>query len=114
MIELLLDLLGGAFPSHKLCAAGGAIQALALCRSDLPWLAVVDIALPETSGIDVARQIKALSPEVGVVMHSSYDHAIYREQSLIAGADAFVSKARTYAELVPTMARLLARHPQCH
>ena len=44
---------------------------------------------------------------VGVVMHSIFDHEIYREQSVAAGADAFVSKTRTYAELVPAIARLL-------
>jgi two-component system response regulator FimZ (fimbrial Z protein) len=114
MIALLLELIAGAFPAQLLRTAGSAEEALEVCRSGLPVLAIVDIRLPRANGITTVRRIKALSRGVGVVIHSSYDHEIYREQSLAAGADAFVSKARTYAELVPTIQGLLARSSQWH
>jgi DNA-binding NarL/FixJ family response regulator len=107
MVGLLLDLLGGAFPQQPIRSAASAEEALQTCKLHLPDVAVLDISLRASSGIVAASQIKALSAWVGVVMHSNFDHAIYREQSIAAGADAFVSKTRTYAELVPAISRLL-------
>lgn len=111
-IDLLLDLLASAFPALAMRTAGSAEEALALCRAALPQVVIMDIELPGVSGIDAARQIKALSPAVGVVMHSSHDHAIYREQCVAAGTDGFVSKARSYAELIPAVSRLLSPQPE--
>jgi two-component system response regulator YesN len=111
MIGLLLDLFAAAFPAHELRIAGSAREALESCKRDLPALAIVDIGLPQANGIHLAGEIKSLSPGVGVVIHSSYDQDIYRERSIAAGADAFVSKARTYSELIPAVARLLSQQP---
>ena len=108
---LLLELLAAAFPDHSLRSAASAEEALELCRSRLPALAIIDIRLPKASGIAAAGWIKALSRKVRVVIHTSHDDEIYREQSLAAGADAFVSKARTYSDLAPTLRRLLASRP---
>jgi DNA-binding NarL/FixJ family response regulator len=107
MIGILLELLAAAFPSHKLRIAGSAREALESCELELPALAIVDIGLPQANGIFVTRRIKRLSPGIGVVIHSNHDQEIYRDESIAAGADAFVSKARTYTELIPAVARLL-------
>lgn len=107
-LDLLLQLLGGAFPGQAVRTAESAEQALAACRLTPPRLVVMDIGLPDSSGIDAVRQIKSLSPAIGVVMHSNHDHAIYREQSAAAGADAFVSKTRSHTDLIPAVARLLS------
>jgi DNA-binding NarL/FixJ family response regulator len=106
-VHLLFDLLSAAFPLLQVRSAKNAEEALQACRLDIPRVVVLDIGLPATSGIEVAAQIKALSSSVGIVMHSIFDHEIYREKSIAAGADAFVSKTRTYAELLPAVARLM-------
>lgn len=108
-MDLLLYLLGNAFPGQAMRTANSAEEALASCRIALPRLVVMDIRLPGISGIDAARQIKALSPAVRVVMHSNHDHAIFREQCAAAGADAFVSKTQSHAELVPAVTLLLSQ-----
>jgi DNA-binding NarL/FixJ family response regulator len=108
-VGLLLDLIGAAFPQQPLRTAGSAEEAMATCQLSMPEVAVLDIGLPASSGFVAASRMKALSGSIGVVIHSIFDHEIYREQSIAAGADAFVSKTRTYAELVPTIARLLAQ-----
>ncbi len=110
-VDLLLYLLNRAFPERAMRSAGSAEEALDLCRTTLPRLVIMDIGLPGASGIEAARQIKALSPAVAVVMHSSHDHAVYREQCATLGAEAFVSKSRTHADLIPAIARLLPQSP---
>jgi two-component system response regulator EvgA len=111
-IELLRDLLASAFPGLAVRSAGSAKEALALCRTALPKLVIMDIGLPGVNGIEAARQIKVLSPAVSVVVHTNHDPAIYHEQCVAAGVDAFVSKAWTHAELIPTVARLLSLQPE--
>jgi two-component system response regulator YesN len=66
----------------------------------------MDIALPGMNGIEATREIQARHPGTRVVMHSSNDMPIYREESLAAGAVAFVSKSATASELIPTLAGL--------
>lgn len=107
-VRLLLDLLAGAFPAQAMLIAWNAEEALAMCQVNAPQVVVMDIGLPGANGIDAAREIKALSSAISVVMHSNYDLAIYRERCTAVGADAFVSKARTHGELVPAIALLLS------
>ena len=107
-VKLLVDLLSSAAPGVAIRTARSAQEALVLYRAMAPAVVVMDIGLPGANGIEAAREIKALLPAVGIVMHSNHDSAIYREKSAAIGADAFVSKARTHDELVPAVAMLLA------
>ena len=109
----VMELVGIAFPRSPLIAAGSAEQALVLCASAAPDLIVMDIALPGMNGIDATRRIKALFPGTHVVVYSSYDKAVYRDESAAAGAGAgaFVNKSKVATELVPVIALLLASGP---
>lgn len=108
----VMALLGKAFPGCQLLEADSAESALPLFEAKAPKLAipklvVMDIALPGMNGIQATQRIKALCPETLVVMHSTSDLPIYREESMAAGASAFVGKGRTASELVPVIAGLL-------
>ncbi len=102
----MLDLLGASFDGVRVLAAGSAEEALTLCAAEAPRLVIMDIALPGMNGIDAAREIQARFPHIRVVMHSSNDMPIYREESLAAGAAAFVSKGATASELIPAISSL--------
>jgi DNA-binding NarL/FixJ family response regulator len=67
----------------------------------------MDIALSGMNGIDAAREIKATTPTVHLVMHSIHDEQIFREKCVTAGAIGFVSKLQTHTHLIPALAPLL-------
>ncbi|MEO8005850.1 MAG: response regulator transcription factor [Betaproteobacteria bacterium] len=104
---LVVALLRSAFPGCQLLEADSAEKALPLFEVKAPKLVVMDIALPGMNGIEATQRIKASHPDTLVVMHSSSDLPIYREEATAVGASAFVGKGRTSGGLIPVIADLL-------
>jgi len=72
--------------------ANDGASALALAARLLPDAAVVDVGLPDMSGLALVRLLKAQRGELTVVMLSMYDDAEYARESRLAGASAYVVK----------------------
>jgi len=77
---------------HVVGEANDGASALALAARLLPDAAVVDVGLPDISGLDLVRLLKAQRNELTVVMLSMYDDAEYARESRRAGASAYVVK----------------------
>ncbi len=80
-------------------AATGA-QAVVLTLEHRPEVAVLDIQMPEMTGIEAARQIKAKIPEVQVLVLTAYDEDPYIFAMLQAGASGYVLKTAPSEELI--------------
>ena len=65
-----------------------------------PDVAVLDIQMPQASGIEVTRWIRATCPEVGVLVLTAYDDDPYVMAVLQAGANGYVLKTASPAEIV--------------
>jgi two-component system, NarL family, response regulator LiaR len=74
--------------------------AVQLVREHRPDVAVLDIQMPVSSGIEATRQIKAEHPEVGVLILTAYDDDPYIFALLQAGASGYVLKTTGSVELV--------------
>ncbi|GAB4503522.1 MAG: hypothetical protein Fur0043_05140 [Anaerolineales bacterium] len=57
-----------------------------------PGLAIVDVILPDVSGMEGVPRLKALAPEMRVILVSAYHERIWEEAAQAAGAEAFVPK----------------------
>src|SRR5262245_50030319 len=75
---------------------GGALAEAARLRPDL---ALVDYRLPDMTGVELCRRLRALCPAPDVVMVSTYLSEEIVRGALAAGAAAFVTKAAGLGEL---------------
>lgn len=85
--------------------ANDGASALALAARLLPDAAVVDVGLPDMSGLALVRLLKEQRDELTVVMLSMYDDAEYARESRVAGASAYVVKDSA-ATMLATQLRL--------
>ena len=78
-------------------------EALDLCQELQPDLAILDIAMPQLNGIEVAAQAIRHNPRLRVVMLSMYAHESYIIRALTAGAKAYLLKDTTEEDLIPAV-----------
>ena len=76
------------------------VEAVTLTLQQRPQVVVLDIQMPEMTGIEAARQIKAKMPETQVLVLTAYDDDPYIFAMLQAGASGYVLKNAPSAELV--------------
>jgi DNA-binding NarL/FixJ family response regulator len=72
--------------------AGTARQALGRIEATAPDVAVLDVRLPDGSGIDVCREIRSRLPSVACLILTAYDDDTAVSAAVIAGAAGYVLK----------------------
>jgi two-component system response regulator DevR len=90
--------------------AGTAAEALARIPATHPDVAILDVRLPDGSGIEVCREVRSASPQIVCVMLTSYpdDEALFA--AIMAGASGYVLKQVGRVDLVDTVRRAGAGH----
>jgi DNA-binding NarL/FixJ family response regulator len=72
----------------------------------MPDLVLMDWAMPEMTGLEATRQIKARNKEPRIVVLTLYDNPQYRKAAQSAGADGFISKSDWNEQLIPLIQSL--------
>lgn len=75
-------------------------QALRLIEQHQPDVAVLDIHMPELSGIEVTRRVRARGLPVGLLILTAYDDDPYIVAALEAGVNGFVLKTADMEEII--------------
>lgn len=79
---------------------GDGDTAVRFAEREAPDVAVVDIAMPHVSGIDLTRRLRDAAPETGVLVLSMHSNPEYVHHALLAGALGYVAKESAGAVLV--------------
>jgi len=96
----LAELLRSRFPSMVLDEAANGSEAMEKLKNFLPQLIFMDIKLPGQNGLEITKRIKALHPDINVIILTSYDFPEYREAARECGADCFLSKGSSTADQI--------------
>ncbi|NEB31278.1 response regulator transcription factor [Streptomyces sp. SID14446] len=91
--------------------ADGGRSALEVLRRTPPDAIVLDISMPDLSGIDVCRTLRGEDNDVPVLMLSALDETADRIAGLQAGGDDYLVKPFALQELVLRLEALLRRRP---
>src|SRR5215813_9316627 len=83
-------------------AADGA-EAMQLVQALRPAIVLLDLIMPQISGLEVLRWIKVEHPEAKVIIVTVHDEDAYRQAAETSGADAFLLKKTLGTVLLPTI-----------
>jgi two-component system, OmpR family, response regulator RegX3 len=93
---------------YAVAVAADGRQALERFRAESPSLVILDLMLPEMSGLDVCRQIRQVS-NVPIIMVTAKDSEADKVSGLELGADDYVTKPFSVRELVSRVRAHLRR-----
>ncbi|MHC4687874.1 MAG: response regulator transcription factor [Planctomycetota bacterium] len=88
--------------------AEGAHEALKIIKELKPDMAIVDITLKETSGMELIKDITARYPDLLVLALSMHDESLYGERALRAGAKGYIMKAEATENVVTAIRKVLS------
>jgi DNA-binding NarL/FixJ family response regulator len=87
--------------------ASSSEEALARIPEARPDLVVVDLALPETGGMELLRLLKLRHPTLPALVLSMHDESVYAERTLRAGAKGYIMKHEAITEVQAAIRRVL-------
>ena len=80
--------------------ASDAAEALEKATQLSPDLILLDISMPNGSGLETARRIRQQIPHVKILMMSHHDATQFEQSAIESGADGCIDKARLALDLV--------------
>ena len=73
-----------------------------------PDVAILDISLKESSGLELIKAVKAKLPRLSIVVLSMHDEQLYAERCIRAGASAYVMKRESSKRIVVAVREVMA------
>lgn len=103
-VESLRDVLHYRVPEIEVVAIGyDGRQAVQLAKQHKPDIMLLDVRMPELSGVEAVSIIKANEPSTRVVMLTTYDDDEYVSQAIRNGAIGYLLKDVPIADLVDSL-----------
>jgi DNA-binding NarL/FixJ family response regulator len=95
-------------PDLQVCGqAGAAAKAIVAIDTLQPDLAIVDISLAESNGLELIKHLKSRHPALPVLVLSTHDEALYAGRALRAGARGYVMKQAPTSEVMNAIRTVL-------
>jgi len=106
LLESMSYLIRGA-GSLELCTAStSALRIIDDCKNNCPDVILMDIDMPEMSGIEATRLVKADFPEVNVMMLTVFENKDKIFDALCAGATGYLLKKTPSAQIIDAIEEL--------
>ena len=95
-------------PDLAVCGeAAMAAEALQAVETAKPEVAIVDISLADSSGIELIKDLKRACPSLVVLVLSMHEESHYAERALRAGARGYLMKRETTRKVIPAIRQVL-------
>ncbi len=97
------------YEGWDITTAGDGAGAITAARTARPDVVVLDVMLPDMSGLDVLRRLREQNPKLPVLLLTAKDSVEDRIAGLTAGGDDYVTKPFSIEEVVLRLRALLRR-----
>ncbi len=94
---------------HRCVGAFDAGEAIRIIDAESPDLVITDLSLPDISGIEVIRHVRAKSPITPIIVMSGHNTPELNKAAQAAGANLSLLKPVSIAELRRVIGEALAR-----
>lgn len=91
--------------------AGDAATALSDAGPALPDVVIVDLSLADVTGFELIRALAAKYPQMRLIVLSMHDEKLYAERAMRAGAQGYIMKRETAANIINAVRRVLDGKP---
>lgn len=86
--------------------AGTGLEAVEMALSLQPDIVIMDIHLPQISGIEATRRIRQDNPNIHIIALTAYNEKAYQRALLDIGVKSFVLKTAELSELLTQIQRI--------
>ena len=107
IIERLLSMLDGLLPPEQIAYAGSYREALSMIDPNPPDILLLDVHLPDRSGVELLRVVRKRHPTTIVIMISNQSDESYRSVCAALGALRFLDKSTEFEEIPDLVMSLL-------
>ncbi len=105
--EQLGNLINQAGEMRVVGEADNVPDGLELLNRIRPSIAVVDISLKGSSGLELVKQLRAQGNDVPVLVLSMHEESLYAERALRAGANGYITKHEASADVMNAINRVI-------
>lgn len=91
-------------PGFIICGeAEDRIEALEVISTTRPDIAIVDLTLKNSNGIDLIKDIRARGPDLKVLVVSMHDETLHAERAIRAGARGYITKQEATRKILQAL-----------
>jgi DNA-binding NarL/FixJ family response regulator len=101
------DILAEAFPKSSIEEVGSGGEAMSKIRSHRWDLVILDLTLPDGSGLDVLEQVRDIQSQLPVLILSMHAAEQFARRAIAAGAAGYLTKDTADTELVTAVTKII-------
>jgi DNA-binding NarL/FixJ family response regulator len=107
VLDGLAELLNHEAGLDVIAKAGNAAEAIKAVKKQRVDLAIIDMLLKDTTGIEVTKKIKAICPNLIVLIFSMSDELRYIKQAFEVGARGYITKDELSERIIDAIRQIL-------
>jgi diguanylate cyclase (GGDEF)-like protein/PAS domain S-box-containing protein len=107
--DMLCRMIGMNYPGMRIQGADNGVSGLELFREFRPDIVLTDLNLPVVSGLQMAREIRLLAPDVVIVAVTAYSDTAYLLSAIEIGIHNYVLKPVNYNDLFKVIDAILEK-----
>lgn len=92
---------------YAVITATSGTKALELVKKEKPNIIILDIRMPDISGIEVLREVKKNYPKIRVIMLTGVEDDETKNMAMGLGASGYLTKPYSYSELIDISRKLI-------